>query len=236
MEIGSLSANRNLLIIIGLIVEIALGAVFYIYYYQPRQVRITELETIVAKKQKQVREIQVTQKLLEETKQEIARLKSEIVRIERFFPENVFVPRVLVLVENLAEATNMNVESLKPASKGRKGGKSSVAREGASRPAPAASAKDPTKIKFDEKKEYSTSDIEFKASGTFRNLHNFMNELTTFPKLVVVDTLVLAPGKTNDSADGGAEREIEIGEHVMLKVEMPLTFYIQKQQQPEFDQ
>jgi len=235
MEIGSLSANKNLLIIIGLIAEIALGAVFFIYYYQPRQARITELETIVAKKQKQVREIQVTQKLLEETKQEIARLKSEIVRIERFFPENVFIPRVLVLVENLAEATNMNVESLKPSTKGRKGSKSSVAREGASRPAPAAATKDPAKTKFDEKKEYSTSDIEFKASGTFRNLHNFMNELTTFPKLVVVDSLSLSPGKI-DSVDGGAEQEIEIGEHVMLKVDMPLTFYIQKQQQPEFDQ
>ncbi len=232
MEIGSLSANRNLIIGFLCFVVLALAFAYGKFYYMPTQVKIQDLEKIVEKKERDVREIEMTRRLLSEKKQEIERLKVDIARLERFFPEEVFIPRVLVLIENLANATHLKVGSIKPA-KGAKRSKSS-AKSGVAKPT-ASSAKAKTPTSFDSKKEYKTSAIDFKAKGTFQNLYNFMNELTTFPKLVVVDNLKLVPENDNNeesSTDYG--NEVEVGSYVDLAIDMPLTFYIQRQKQPEF--
>lgn len=247
MEVGSISGNRNLLISLLLIAEIAGWTLYFIYHYQPNQARIQDLQKIVVQKNREVREIELTKRMLSEVRQEIERLKADISRLEKFFPEEVFVPRVLVLIENLADATHIKIESITPAT----GRRSPTAGAGvAEQPAPeaataaggaqpAAAAK-PGAITFDSRKEYTTTDIDIRAKGTFQNVYNFMNELTTFPKLVVVDTLALRPEKEKEGETGASEesrqKEVEMGGYVTLRVEMPLTFYIQKQKSPDLTQ
>ena len=119
MEVGSLSANRNLLVILSMIVWIAGGVAYFVYYYQPQQIILKEKVEVIERKKREVREIELTKRLLEETKEEIERLKSDIARLEKFFPEEVFVPRVLVLVENLAMATHVEISHIRPSSAGR---------------------------------------------------------------------------------------------------------------------
>lgn len=247
MEVGSISGNRNLLIALLLIAEIAGGTLYFIYHYQPNQARIQDLQKIVVQKNREVREIELTKRMLSEVRQEIERLKADISRLEKFFPEEVFVPRVLVLIENLADATHIKIESITPTA----GRRSPPAGAGvAEQPTPAAApaaggaqpaaAAKPGAIIFDSRKEYITTDIDFRAKGTFQNVYNFMNELTTFPKLVVVDTLTLTPekGKTGDTgaSEESRQQEVEMGGYVTLSVSMPLTFYIQKQKSPDLTQ
>jgi len=236
MQVGSLSENRNLLLVLWMIVALGLGVVFYIYYHQPAAVRVQELETIVEKKKREVREIEMTKRLLAEVRQEIERLKIDIARIEKFFPEEVFIPRVLVLIENLAEATHIRIESIKPEAGGRGGRPAAGASSVAPRPAPSAAATEKQAAAlFDESKEYKTMTVDFRALGSFHNVYNFMNELSTFPKLVVVDRLSLNAKDTKGESSGDErEREIEVGGYVELTVEMPLTFYVQKQKSLEF--
>jgi len=65
-----------------------------------------------------------------------------------------------------------------------------------------------------------------------------MNELTTFPKLVVVDNLALSPLSTTSGASSSnasqQQNEVEVGSSIQLTAKMPLTFYIQQAKQPEF--
>ncbi len=255
MEVGSLSANRNLLIILLIILELAAGVVYFIYHYQPTQMELKELNAIVERKKREVREIEMTKRLLSEKRKEIERLKADIARLERFFPEEVFVPRVLVLLENLAEATHLKIQTIKPGLHGvgaRPGATAPVAKRQAETAqvtppaAPGAAGKttgttqaaNPAAMKFDSTKEYKTIGVDFDVRGSFQNIYNFMNELTTFPKLVVVDTITMAPegsaGKDSKGKSATRQNEPESGAYVELIVKMPLTFYIQHSKQPEF--
>ena len=223
------------------------GVAYFIYYYQPQQAVIAQKLQVIDKKKREVREIELTKRMLEETKEEIERLKSDIVRLEKFFPEEVFIPRVLVLVENLAMATHVEISFIRPSAAGA-ARRPTAAPSGAAAPAPATTpaageGEASAKLSFNEKSEYRTSEIDFKVSGTFQNIYNFMNELSTFPKLVVVDRLTLTPTSTGkeerraegQEEEGGAEtgREVEVGGYIELSADLPLTFYIQTKEAPE---
>ncbi len=240
MEVGSLSANRNLIIIVLLVLELACIPLFYFYKYVPMEDAIKEKEKIVEEKKRDVREIELTKRLLTETREEIVRLKADIARLEKFFPQEVFIPRVLVLIENLALATHVDINYIKPSSRrAPKPNANSKATAGARRaaPVPAAGNQKNQATKFDSNKEYAQSNVDFKIDGSFQNIYNFMNELSTFPKLVVVDHLSLTPQQSKEKSEsesetgGSAEtgREIEVGGYVKISANMPLTFYIQKQ-------
>lgn len=249
MEVGSLSGNRNLIVVLLILMEIGASVYYYLQVYQPLVINIENRKQVMEKKRKDVREIELTKQLLEETKQEIERLKTDIARLEKFFPEQVFIPRVLVLIENLAIATHVDLDSVRPGKAGsvRRGGTS-----GGAVPAPAANAAkgkaggaggvEPPPLKFDEAAEYKTSEVSLKVRGTFQNIYNFMNELATFPKLVVVDRVNLSTKGSDANGEDGSEvmgapetgREVEVGGYVELSADIPLTFYVQKKDSPEF--
>lgn len=234
MQVGSLPAYRNLIVIVLIVLELLGGGAYFYYVYQPTQDKIKEKQEIVQKKKREVREIELTRQLLAERKEEIERLKADIARIEKFFPEEVFVPRVLVLIENLALATHVEIENIRPSYQPTR--RSSAARSAAARPARASSQGE---VAFDSNKEFKTTEVDFKVNGSFQNIYNFMDELATFPKLVVVDRLQLTPagGETQEETgrSGSAEtgREIEVGGYVELNADLPLTFYVQKEAAPE---
>jgi Tfp pilus assembly protein PilO len=255
MQVGSLSANRNLLIGLAIFLELAAAIAYFMYYYNPTQVKLKELNSIVEKKSREVREIEMTKRLLSEKRKEIERLRADIARLERYFPEEVFIPRVLVLLENLAQATHLKIDSITPGVIGaaKPGTAAAPATTAAARPAatpavapagtPAgataasapATSGNPNAVKFDSTREYKTINVDFNVIGTFQNVNNFMNELTTFPKLVVVDTLTLTPRETNRTGRNSQQnKDVEVGSSVELTTKMPLTFYIQQAKQPVF--
>ena len=250
-----MSQNRNLLIGLAIFIEIAAAVAYFMYYYQPTQIELKTLQATVEKKSREVREIEMTKRLLAEKRNEISRLKADIARLERYFPEEVFIPRVLVLLENLAQATHLRIENIKPGMLGAARAGAAPAAAPTAAPAAAAAARpattpvpgaaatsgtaaggSPNAIKFDQNREYKTISVDFNVVGTFQNVGNFMNELTTFPKLVVVDTLVLSPtgAKEIQSGSSGQQGAPDVGGAVNLNAKMPLTFYIQQAKQPEF--
>ncbi len=253
MQFGSLtsSANtKNAIVLLLLIVQLGAAGLFYFYKYTPIQTQIAEKQKTVSDLKKQVREVEATKKQLDETIIEIGRLKAEIKRIEKFFPENVFVPRLLVLIENLALATHVDIETIKPKTSGKseraKPKTASAAKTPAATPTPksttpgAAPKPNNPKLVFDQDKEYSTTDIDFSISGTFQNVYTFLNELATFPKLVVVNELEMSIDDSSSSdkqkIDEESQQKIEekeLGSQVTLSVKMPLSFYIQKAESPQ---
>jgi len=263
MEVGSLSANRNLIIFLIIILELVGGGYYYMFPLKANQQKLKDLNVVVEKKSREVREVEMTKKLLAEKRKEIERLKTEIARLERFFPEEVFIPRVLVLLENLAEATHLSIGTIKPGTQAAAGRRPGTPPSAVQKPAgaemaqaptptvgpaargnravpgnpaaPGAGPGDKTATKFDSNREYKTINVDFDVKGTFQNISNFMNELTTFPKLVVVDTLDLTPStKSGSDTNSQTEKEVEVGASAELAAKMPLTFYIQQTSAPEF--
>jgi len=142
MQVGSLSANRNLIVGAIIFIELALAVGYYIQYYKPAVDNLVMLNATVEKKSRDVREIENTKRMLGDKQKEIERLKTDIARLERYFPEEVFIPRVLVLLENLAQATHLKIDSIKPGMQGvaSKPGMPSAAGTAAQRPATTPSA------------------------------------------------------------------------------------------------
>jgi len=236
MQVGSLSANRNLIIVLVILLELGAGVYYFFSVYQTMEQTKRQKEQTVETKKKEVREIELTKRLLAEERDIIGQLKADIARIEKFFPEEVFIPRVLVLIENLAMATHVEIDSIRP-TRARKR-RASAARSGTARPAAASGKEKPL---FNPDKEFTTTDIDFKITGSFQNVYNFMDELATFPKLVVVDNLQITPqgdqeeSETQSVVGKDRKKDIEIGGYMELDVQLPLTFYVQKQGAPEID-
>ena len=227
MQIGSISRNY----IFGLILALELGfsVVFYFYYYVPKNAEIMELQAEVEKKKRDVREIEYTKRLLAETKLENERLKTEIEHLEKFFPEEMYIPTVLLQIEHLATATRLNITRIQPGgAKVESVKEMEETTEGAPQTkkqvTPGVVTEEKTEYEFDPEKEYKTAVVTMEVTGTFSAMYNFFNELASFPKLVVVNNF---SAMTGQMAQQGALAQTpeSMG---LLKITLPLTFYIQQ--------
>lgn len=244
MQLGSI--NKTQITIAAIILEIALSVVFYLYYYVPKTVELQELQVVIEKKQRDKREIELTKRNLAEAQRDIDNLKREIEHLEQYLPEKVHVPRVLVLIESLATATRLNILGIRPATAGASapmpgappvpGAAPAVLPTAAAPAAPGMPGAKP-KLTFNPDMEYRQSTVDFTATGDFNAVINFMRELVSFPKLVVVNhislTLNTAPGASGQQQGGAGSSSMPYqpkgGPAAQLSVTMPLTFYIQQQ-------
>lgn len=250
MQLGTI--NRTQIVGAVIILELALGALFYFYWYSPRQLELKTLEDTIEKKQRDKREIELTKKSLAETRHEISYLKAQIEYLEKAMPEEVFIPGVLMMIESLAAATHLNIVMIRPTptvAKTTPGvpGAPGAAPGAVPTPAPAqpAAAGPPgaqqqkQRLQFNWQQEYRTLVVDFEVTGDFKSIYDFLRELSSFPKLVVVDTVTMA---LMSSGDQSGEKEEGTSSNAYtpkglppanLSVRMPLTFYIQQKQSPE---
>jgi Tfp pilus assembly protein PilO len=251
MQLGTI--NKTQITVAAIILEIAFCVLFYLYYYVPKTTELAELKIVIEKKQRDKREIELTKKNLAEAQRDIDNLKREIEHLEKYLPEKVYVPRVLVLIESLATATRLNILSIRPAAVGAArapvpgapvaGAAAPVA--GTTTPGapttPGMPGEKP-KMTFNPDMEYRQSVIDFQATGDFPAVINFMRELASFPKLVVVNHIAISVNSQPDkntqpqggkvsqtAAASGMPYNPKGGPAAQLSVTMPLTFYIQQQ-------
>lgn len=220
--------SKNVQIILVIVLEAALCVLFYLYIYTPTTAEIAQLEAEVERMRRDKREIELTKKLLAETRKENERLRTEIEHLERFFPEELYIPTVLLQIEHLAMATQLTISKITP--KGTAVQRTESPQGAAAAPAVAAAPgvqQEDKRYAFNPDREYKKSVIDFDVTGNFQSVYNFFSELTTFPKLVVIEKMGLSyQGK------GGGERGRGAGGAGNLKVNMPLTFYIQQKKGP----
>ncbi|MFH1537960.1 MAG: hypothetical protein ABIH66_03315 [bacterium] len=217
--------SKNLQIGLVIALEVALCVLFWFYYYTPKTAEIANLEAEVDRMRREKREIELTKKLLAETLKENERLRTEIEHLERFFPEELYIPTVLLQIEHLALATQLNIGKITP-----KGTAVQRTEPASATPAPTAQAQaaqaEDKKYSFDPNREYKKSIIDFDVTGNYQAILNFFSELTAFPKLVVIEKMgINNTGGKSDEKQGQASAG-------NLKVSMPLTFYIQQKKGP----
>lgn len=238
MQLGTITRNH----IVGLIIflELVLGGCFVWFYALPNNASIQELDKTIAEKQRKNREIEQTKRNLAEQQQEITKLKQELVHLEKFFSEEVYIPTTLKMLEELAQATQVDIISFKPAAAAAKGPARSAGAAGAAtatttaaatgtvRTAGAAGASKKPKKVFNKDDIYKTTVIDIALKAEFKSLYNFLLELSSFPKLVVVDKIEMSRDQV--TAGTGVSAEQAAAASNKLQIKMPMTFYIQKKQ------
>lgn len=224
---------RNAIFALLIILEAAVCVLFYMYYYVPKNAELAQLEAEVYKKRQHKREIELTKKQLAKLQIENKLLEEQIMHLEKFLPEEYFVPTVLLQIEQLATATRLTVSKMTPKSKA-----ASQAQQKTGQPTPAtapgAPAPTPEKV-FDPAKEYKTNVVDLDISGTFDAVKNFLEELASFPKLVVIEEIRISnqtQAAANDKGDGDKSEEEDADSAGELKIAVPLTFYMQQGHTP----
>lgn len=117
------------------------------------------------------RELQVAIDRLNET-------RGKLVHLEQSVAEMVYVPTLLKELENLGTQCGIQVTGVRP-----------IPRQAVK----TASVKDETSGTKKVRKPYNELDIEVKGRGNYKAVLQFINGLTTFPKIVAARTVSLQP-------------------------------------------
>ena len=237
MQLGTITRTQIFIMII--ILELGLAGLFVYFSYMPTSQKITELDTVIKEKTSKVRRIETTKKELKDLENRVVELKKEISRLEQQFKEELFITRTLFLLEQLTLATKIDIVSFKPsAAVGAPAQPAAGATPAAPAAAPAANAGQPvapggqaqkSAKMFNESQEFKKAAFDLDLMGNFSSLNNFLNELTTFPKLVVVDKIEITQ-QTQGSAPEQTGSATEQQPSKLLQIKIPLTFFVQKQQ------
>jgi Tfp pilus assembly protein PilO len=110
---------------------------------------------------------------LADTQKDLADLQVKLSHLEQGVPEAAFVPTMLKELEDAGKQRSIEVLGVRPVTvKGPKYGKDPQA---------------------DEDKPYEPLDLELKGKGLYTDLVGFVRGLNTFPKIVAVRTVSIAP-------------------------------------------
>lgn len=123
--------------------------------------------------------------------------RGKLVHLEQSVAETAYVPTMLKELENLGTRCGIQVTGVRPIPR-------QVVR--------AASVKDETSGTSKVRKPYNELDIEVKGRGNYKAVLQFINGLTTFPKIVAARTVSLQPkiDQRNPSAKPMLDCTIEL--------------------------
>lgn len=192
LNISSLGPKRfvHLLFGVAVLVLIVGGAVIYLMNTQ-----IQGLNAAVANKESQVGSSEQIAQRYEQTQAAYDTVAAQTQTLEASVSPKSFVPTLLKQVQALATQTHLTVNSFRPGD--------------IVSPTPPADAKTADGDKDVAKKKappppYDTMDINLAVTGTYADTATFLYGLTTFPKIISVASVQMAPGggSAADSAGG----------------------------------
>jgi Tfp pilus assembly protein PilO len=173
---------RNPQVFFGLSGAVLLGATGFLFM-QNQALNSRRAEVVQLRKQDQEQQKIFTQ--LDDSKKQLADLQTKLVHLEQGVPDAAYVPTMLKELELAGKKQGIEVTGLRPMTK-----------------RPTAGAKDK---ELNDQKPYQPLDLELKGRGKYSDLQAFVETLNTFPKIVAVRTITIAPIATSKSAAHGLE-------------------------------
>ncbi len=174
-------------------------------------------DDLAAKQTKVEESTQIAQKL-EKSKYTYEDTKSQIRFLETSVSTEAYVPTLLSQLEQLAKSVNLKVTevrpsvevkaSTKPASTGTTGASDNKNKD--------AQAKEPAPKPYDE----LHITVQFK--GNYTNVLDFLYKLTTFPKILAVNSVSISPSET----------QLSYAKPPVLSVKMVVTAFVLKRDDP----
>jgi Tfp pilus assembly protein PilO len=155
---------------------------------------LTDLKTQVAGLRTTADKEKDAQTTLIQTERDLTGLKERLVHLEKGIPDAAYVPTMLKELEAMGKTQNVEVTGLRPAP-----------------PKPNTMG---DKKPFDSK-PYEPLDLELKGKASYADLLRFVNALNTFPKILEVRTVTIAPGLPGNDTTGN-QLEITMGIRAFL--------------------
>jgi Tfp pilus assembly protein PilO len=214
MKLLKLKPNKRS--IIGLAGALGLLVVACVALFVKQQQSLAVVNAELAAKRKQWEEGSALASRLDTTIKLLQGDRDQLKFLEAALPNVAYVPTLLKQVEQLARETHNEVRGVRP----RIEVKAPPRRDRRSDPEAEAKAEEANKQKAAEEAEkkapepYDKLKIQLTFTGGYQDCLQFIQRLTTFPKIVAVDDVALHPRVEDDAA------------HPKIDVELNLTAYI----------
>jgi Tfp pilus assembly protein PilO len=185
--------NRRERIMLMVAVVLLGGIIYKFLIHDPKQ---AEYQSLVAVRDATAAELTRDQQVVaraEASRREYDRMRAHIAAIEQKLPQTKEIPALLTAMESFTKQVGVTFQSIRPAqlipivaaaSPG-------APRTGATGAAPArAGAPAPAAVK---QLNYSSMGVDLTISGTFAQVVEYLRGLRQFPRLVIVDSVSVAP-------------------------------------------
>lgn len=157
-----------------------LGAIVFKYLiHDPKQ---AEYQTLVAQRDAAAGELARDQQIIaraQQARSEYERLRAYIVTVEEKLPARKDIPALLTAMEQFTTRIGVTLQNIHP------GPLTPVA---AGQPAPAGAARPGAKLP-----PYASMQVDLSLQGTFAQTVAYLRELRSFPRLIIVNSISLAP-------------------------------------------
>lgn len=183
---------------------------------------------MTAKKKKVAESRQIAQKL-EESKLDYLDARSQIRFLESSVSDQAYIPTLLKQIESLGKSVNLRVSGIKPEpvkaqptarrlSSGAQAASGNIEAASEQKAQPGAQTAQKIANPYDELK------INVEAEGKYMNALDFMYKLTSFPKIIAVDTVEMSPASSSD----------EVGSPD-LNIRLRVTAFVFRNEKPATD-
>ncbi len=169
---------RNPKVFFGLSIGVFAGAIGFLFMQNQG---LNSLRSKVGQLREQDREQNQIYVKLQQSQKDLQDLQTQLAHLEASVPDSAYVPTMLKELELAGKQKGIEVTGLRPATK-----------------KPSMGSKDKA---ADTQKPYMPLDLELKGRGKYADLQAFVESLNSFPKIVAVRTVTLAPNATNNATD-----------------------------------
>lgn len=169
--------NKQSCVAMGAVTVLILGASAAMYVWQTGE--MAQMEKQIFAKEQEAATGQRTADQLDGVRQDADTIESKLRYLETSVAGSMYIPTLLKQVDNLARSMNLKVQSLHH---NRENTPNS--------PPPEASKEDKAKFR---PLPYDYEHIDMEVIGDYWTVARFLYRLTTFPKILAVDTLTLTP-------------------------------------------
>lgn len=181
-------SRRERILLIAAAVVIT-SVVFFYYVYSPKQAEYASLTGELADRQNQLDRMQATARQVAQLEKEFTELQSFIASVEAKLPTEKEMPALLVQLERLTKSLGISLRSIKPSSL------EAVTAAGAPAPGGGGHAPAPPPPGAPT---YFRFPINLSVTASYAELLRLTNALQSFPRLIVIRRLTMAPKDVPD--------------------------------------
>lgn len=143
-----------------------------------------EVTTDIEKLKKEAKDANQVQQELDDAILQLNETRAKLTHLEQSVPEMAYVPTMLKELEKLGKECGIAVTGVRPVPRPVK---------------PAAKVTDGESSSKKARKPYVELDIEVRGRGNYASVMQFVNGLTTFPKIVAARTISMQPKNDNSN-------------------------------------
>ncbi|MHB0913264.1 MAG: type IV pilus inner membrane component PilO [Armatimonadota bacterium] len=187
--------SKNVFIALICVGILLVGACGFIYFTQAK--KLGKLQAVKVKKQETLTNSQVTARRLDEVEARYLDAQATLGVLEKGVSTKAYVPTLLRQMEDLGKSVNLRVVGVRP--------QVQVV-------APVADGEEKA-----EPEPYDKLNLDIEVNGKYKDVVNFLSEITRFPKIVAVNSVQISPVGATDRVKSP-----------MLSVKLSCTAFILK--------